>query len=109
MYVVREWRHFMAQDACHMIAYEVGDLYRRVGSPSQDDVDGVILGLHRNSVINLRVSAEGKPLDPFGTPFRIRFTREGSKSTTQVTSAGSDGRFDTPDDLGYTDTRSDSN
>jgi hypothetical protein len=97
-------RRFFAQDACRMIAYEVGDLYRSKASPTADEVDDVILRLHNASVINLRVSPEGKPLDPYGTPFRIRFAREGIVTTTRVKSAGPDGHFDTPDDIAYSDT-----
>ena len=89
-----------------MIAYEVGDLYRSKSSPSPEEVDDVILRLHKASVINLRVSPEGNPLDPYGNPFRIRFRREGVVTMTHVTSAGPDGHFDTPDDIAYSDTRS---
>lgn len=103
--VIDSSRRFFAQDACHMIAYEVGDLYRSKASPTADEVDEVVLRLHNASVINLRVSPEGKPLDPYGTPFRIRFAREGVVTTTRVTSAGPDGHFDTADDIFHSDTR----
>jgi hypothetical protein len=102
LWFVRASRIIFAQDAVHMIALQVNDLYRRNPAATPDDVEGVILHLHHASVINLKVNESGRPLDPFGTPFQVHTRQSGRGPATTVRSAGPDGRFGTSDDVQIT-------
>jgi hypothetical protein len=95
-------RVFFAEDAVRVIACETRSLYEENPLATPNDVEELILHLHHASVINLTVSPEGKPLDPFGTPFQVskadadRGTR---RLLISVRCAGPDRRFGTSDDI----------
>lgn len=101
-YMDRFRRMFFAEDAVRMIAYETRSLYERNPLATPQEVEDLILHLHKASVINLTVSPEGKPLDPFGTPFQVSKVgadRGERGPLISVRCAGPDRRFGTSDDL----------
>ncbi len=51
------------------------------------------------SVINAALDAQKRPIDVYGTPFRLRHKVEGTLHRVTATSAGADRQFDTPDDI----------
>lgn len=67
--------------------------------PSLADVDQVIRSLMHAGVIRSALDADGKPVDPYGTGYRVAVQTPGRRLIVTVTSAGPDGRFDTPDDV----------
>ena len=46
-----------------------------------------------------KIRPDQKPLDPYGTPFRVIYGRVGSTRRVTVISAGPDRMFDTADDI----------
>ncbi|HUR39025.1 MAG TPA: hypothetical protein VM222_06005 [Planctomycetota bacterium] len=86
-------------DAVHVISMSVGELYRKGPAPSQEQIDDRIRDLVNASVINAGLDAQQRPVDPYGTPFRVRHALEGRLHRVTATSAGPDRQFDTPDDI----------
>jgi hypothetical protein len=93
---------FFTRDAVQVIALESSSvLFEDDPECPRDKVDELIKQLHEASVINLRIDATGKAVDPYGTAFRVEHEVEDGSATTTVTSAGPDRRFGTRDDIQY--------
>ncbi len=92
-------REYEARDAIQVIAAEVDRLLRENPAATPDDIDRAILWLGRASVIHVEAGSDGRPVDPYGAPFRVRREVTGPESVTTAASAGRDRRWGTEDDL----------
>ena len=92
-------RETKTMDAVLMISMRVSELQQQDPAPTQAQIDDGIRELVTASVINAGLDAQKRPIDSYGTPFRIRHTVEGALHRVTATSAGPDRRFDTPDDI----------
>ena len=77
----------------------VSELYLKNSTPTPDEIDQTIRNLKIASITAVFLDANGKPVDKFGTPFRVRREGKGTPQTVTATSAGPDRRLDTPDDI----------
>jgi hypothetical protein len=103
IWMLHGWnREFQARDAVLVIPREVERLFEEDPAATPDDVDRAILRLARASVIHAAGGADGGPVDPWGTPFRIGREIAGAERITTAASAGPDRRFGTEDDLAET-------
>jgi hypothetical protein len=84
-------------DDVTVISGQLVPLYQGNTSPTEAEIDAEIAGLIKGSVIGSR--RDQRPLDAYGTPFRLRHTVQGKLHRLTATSAGPDRRFDTPDDI----------
>lgn len=92
---------FQTNDAVCVISGSVAELYQKGRPPKPEDVEEAIRTLIRGSVIAGKIGADQKPLDPYGTPYRLTYAREGSTRKVTVTSAGPDRTFGTADDIAH--------
>ena len=90
-----------AEDAVQVLTYAASDMFLRNPTATQDEIDDMINSQHEASNINLQIDANGKAVDPFGTPFRVEHLVLSSNSITTVTSAGPDREFGTADDITF--------
>lgn len=100
-WVRHEARAAQTQDSVQMVARSVNRLYLANPSPSAEDLNRCIFELQRGGVTSVTVGPDGRPADPYRTPFRIRHEVKGKQSITTVISAGADREFDTQDDVRY--------
>lgn len=100
-FMTRELPLHFAKDAVQVIAYEASDMFQRDPDTTENDIQQKIKSLHRASVINLKIDASGKAVDPFGTAFRVDCSIQSGMSVTTVTSAGPDRQFGTEDDIQF--------
>ncbi|NNM30649.1 MAG: hypothetical protein HKO57_14100 [Akkermansiaceae bacterium] len=89
------------EGAVQVIAYEAGDLFEKDPDATPDEVARMIKSLHAASVINIKIASDGEVVDQFGTAFQVERRGGAGKSFITVTSAGPDGEFGTPDDIGF--------
>jgi hypothetical protein len=95
----RETDKTFTYDAVLCISGWVSGLYLDNPEPSAKQVEDCIIALNTASITHVMLDGNGKPLDLYGTPFRIRREARGNRQTVIATSAGPDRRFDTEDDL----------
>jgi len=88
-------------DAVCVISGAVAELHQKGRPPKPEDVEDAIRSLIRASVILGKIGPDQKPLDPYGTPYRVNYGRDGSTRKVTVTSAGPDRAFGTADDLAH--------
>jgi hypothetical protein len=88
-----------AKDSVLVISSRVAELHAQGTAPTQTEIDESIRQLVTGSVINAGLDAQQRPIDPYGTPFRIRHRAEGTLHRVTATSAGPDRQFDTADDI----------
>ena len=96
---------FFTQDAVGVIAFEASDLFGKNPATTNDEIERKITFLHEASVINLKIDSNGKPVDPFGTPFQVENRISAGNAITTVVSAGPDREFGTRDDISGTHER----
>ncbi|HZE98708.1 MAG TPA: hypothetical protein VE981_16895 [Planctomycetota bacterium] len=89
----------MTADDVSVISASLMDLYRRKPVPPEAEVEEQIRALIQASVIGGSLNRDQKPVDRFGTAFRVRHTVDGPLHRVTAASAGPDGRFDTADDI----------
>jgi hypothetical protein len=94
-------RAVQTNDAVCVISGALAELYQKKRTPKPEDVDDAIRSLIRTSVIDGKIGPDQKPLDPYGTPYRVNAGSEGSTRKVTVTSAGPDRIFDTADDIAH--------
>ncbi len=100
---VREFEtQFFTEDAVLVIASELHDAILENPEITEAEILSRIKSLQEASVVNLRLDADGSPVDPYGNPFRVVHDKPGGRLTVTCTSAGADGGFGTPDDIRYT-------
>lgn len=89
------WTEVATSDAVSAIALQ-GSL-RQAESPdlTAAELERMAVDLGRAGAIHVSAGPGGRPLDPYGTPFRIEVK---SRTVIRATSAGPDRRFDTGDD-----------
>ena len=97
--LLQDTRSSRAADAVLVISAQVAQLYQAGPAPTQAQIDDGIRELVRASVINAGLDTQQRPIDPYGTPFRVRHTTAGALHRVTATSAGPDRQFDTPDDI----------
>ena len=91
-------------DAVQCISMSINNLYLKNPTPTAEDIESEIRVLHDASITHVVLDPKGKPVDLYGTPFRVHRDVQGKTQKVVATSAGPDRRFDTPDDLSYTTT-----
>lgn len=82
-----------------LISGQVAELLQKNPAPPDAEINDKICVLIEASVIGGSVGPDRKPLDRFGTPFRVRHTVDGRLHTVTAMSAGVDRQFDTADDI----------
>lgn len=97
--LLQDKRTFFTWDAVLVISMRVAELHQNGPAPSPMQIDDSIRELVNASVINAGLDAQKRPVDVYGTPFRVRHTVEGTLHRVTATSAGPDRQFDTPDDI----------
>ena len=88
-----------AEDAVMMVSGEVAMLYRRESAPTPVAIDAAICQLHNAGVTGVALATAGKPVDLYGTPFRVSHAVAGMRHIVTATSAGPDRVFGTSDDI----------
>lgn len=96
---------FSTQDAVEVIAFEASDLFGKNPATTNDEIEQKIKFLQEASVINLKIDSNGKPVDPYGTPFQVENRISSGNAITTVVSAGPDREFGTQDDISGTHER----
>ena len=86
-------------DVLLVISMELARTYREAGTLTEAQTDDRIRGLVKSGMVTVAYNAQQRPIDDYGTPFRLRHTVEGRLHRVTATSAGPDRRFDTPDDI----------
>jgi hypothetical protein len=81
-------REFQARDAVLVIPREVERLFEENPATTPDDADRAILRLARASVVHAAVGADGRPVDPWGTPLRVRREIVGAERITTAARRG---------------------
>lgn len=100
LYVLfQDRRESYAIDSVLVISMMVAELHQKGAAPTQAQIEDNIRVLVNASVINAGLDRLQRPVDVYGTPFRVRHTIEGALHRATATSAGPDRRFDTPDDI----------
>ncbi len=102
--VVRLYAYSLAvqtNDAVCVISGAVAELHQKGRPPRPEDVEDAVRSLIRAGVILGKIGPDQRPLDPYGTPYRVSTGREGSTRKVTVTSAGPDRVFGTADDLAH--------
>jgi len=97
--VIGESRAYFTADAVLVISMGAAELHQRSATPTPEEVEDSILVLVNAGVIHGGLDAQKRPVDVYGTPFRVRHTVEGRLHRVTATSAGPDRQFDTPDDI----------
>jgi hypothetical protein len=97
--IFQDRRAFFTSDAVLVISMRVAELHQNGPFPTPAQVDDGIRELIQASVIHGGVDAQKRPVDVYGTPYRVRHTAEGALHRVTATSAGPDRQFDTPDDI----------
>ncbi len=97
--LLQDHRESHARGAVLMISMRVEELHQKDPAPTQAQIDENIRELVTASVINAGLDAQQRPIDSYGTPFRLRHTVDGALHRVTATSAGPDRHFDTPDDI----------
>ena len=100
----RQFRATKTRDAVQVIANAVSALISRNRAATQQDIDVELRALHDGSITAVELDAAGKPVDLYGTPFRVRRDIAGPTLTVTAASAGPDRTFDTADDIVHTTT-----
>lgn len=86
-------------DAVLCASMRVSRLYLENPTPSEKDIEDCLVELKTASITHVRMDRNGKPVDLYGTPFRLRRELREGEQTVSATSAGPDRRFDTEDDV----------
>jgi hypothetical protein len=95
----QDMRQGATADAVRMISYSAASLYQVNPQATAADLEEEIRTLHTASITAVMLDAQRKPVDAYGTPFRVRHLASGKSHTAIATSAGPDRRFDTEDDI----------
>ena len=111
--IARFWFHSeldraFTQDAVQVISYEINWLYFNDPPVTQEKITATIHNLIDASVINGNIK-EDKPMDVYGSPFRVDIMTEDNLITVTTISAGPDKQFNTKDDIAFTDSGSSEN
>ena len=88
-----------ARDAVLVVALDASTLYVDNPDTPDEEIEELMSRLTRASVINLRVTPEGKAVDPFGTPLRWEHEKQDGETLVTVRCAGPDCDFGTRDDI----------
>jgi hypothetical protein len=95
----RDAQPLLSGDDVNMISVQLMELYRKKPVPTDAEIDERIRRLIEEGRIGGSVGRDGKPLDRYGTPYRVRHTVDGAVHASTATCAGPDRTFDTPDDI----------
>ena len=85
--VLRDLHRITTIDDVTVISGQMAQHYQAGKAPTQAEIDAHITGLIK------------RPVDVYGTPFRLHHTVQGALHRLTATSAGPDRQFDTPDDV----------
>jgi hypothetical protein len=89
-------------DALRTGAYEIRrSLQDNPGGMTAAEVEAVFVRHHKASVSPIWLDADGRPVDAWGTHFRVAFGGEGPGVWVRCDSAGPDRAFGTSDDLSF--------
>jgi hypothetical protein len=92
-------------DALQTGAYEIQrQLGEKPGGMTADEIEAIFIRHHEASVSPVWLDEDGRPVDAWGTHFRVAYGKNGSGVWVRCESAGPDRKFGTTDDLSY-DTR----
>jgi len=96
LFLRRQAEKTFTYDAARAASGRISDLYKANPAPTQKEIDDVL-----GSVSRVMLDKDRKPVDLWGTPFRIRHEVKDRERTVLVSSAGPDRRFDTGDDITF--------
>src|SRR3982751_437922 len=71
-------RGWDTKDSVLVISSRVAELHAQSIAPTQAQIDESIRQLITGSVIHAGLDAQNRPVDSYGTPFRLRHTMEGA-------------------------------
>lgn len=79
----------------------ISELHRSNPKPSPTEIEAVLVNLSQGSITHVMLDKDRKPVDLWGTPFRIFRDVKGERQTVVTTSAGPDRQLETEDDVRY--------
>jgi hypothetical protein len=101
LFVRRQAEKAFAYDSVMVASGMISELYKSNPAPTQKEIDDVLVAIHDGSISHVMLDKDRKPMDLWGTPFRIRHEVKDRERTVLVSSAGPDRRFDTGDDITF--------
>jgi len=87
------------EDSVEMISRTVAELYKKDPPPTPAAIDEALREMIRAERLTAELGRDQRPVDIYGTPFRVRHEADGRRHKVTATSAGPDRQFDTPDDI----------
>jgi hypothetical protein len=95
----RHWSRSATSEDALVLSMTLRKFFRENPQAKPEAIEAFMLQSASAAGCDLRVDPAGRPVDWFGTPFRVERERIGMEWVVTVTSAGPDRVFGTPDDI----------
>jgi hypothetical protein len=87
------------EDLVQVISGTVAEIYKKDPLSTPAAIDEALREMISAGRLTAELDRDQRPVDIYGTPFRVRHEEVGRRHKVTATSAGPDRQFDTPDDI----------